>query len=228
MNVIWCCELPCVGRRAYTRRPHCFARSLYSHWKESRSHGDGFQTSLMKRVSFGIHTQLRFFSSLVFDTVATPLYQLGILPSKLVSGAASRQLVAPHGWGNPAGRVDTPASPALPLEGAGRTPKQIHAPSDRPPVDSPSMQQGSAEGGSSAEDKTTTLMQMSIDVPEQLKAAFGKWWWKRHLAVYGFHALTKLWHQELGRGAWAVRVPLSLSHTHEHIPPVALTLTPSL
>ena len=30
------------------------------------------------------------------------------------------QLVAPYGWGNPAGRVDTPASPALPLEGAGR------------------------------------------------------------------------------------------------------------
>ena len=30
--------------------------------------------------------------------------------------AASRQLVAPHGWGNPAGCVDTPASPVLPLE----------------------------------------------------------------------------------------------------------------
>jgi len=30
------------------------------------------------------------------------------------------QLVAPHGWGNPAGRVNTPASPVLPLEGAGR------------------------------------------------------------------------------------------------------------
>ena len=29
------------------------------------------------------------------------------------------QLVAPHGWGDPAGRVDTPASPVLPLEGAG-------------------------------------------------------------------------------------------------------------
>ena len=26
----------------------------------------------------------------------------------------------PHGWGNLAGRVDTPASPVLPLEGAGR------------------------------------------------------------------------------------------------------------
>ena len=25
-----------------------------------------------------------------------------------------------NAWGNPAGRVDTPASPALPLEGAGR------------------------------------------------------------------------------------------------------------
>jgi len=32
------------------------------------------------------------------------------------------ELVAPHGWGNPAGRVNTPASPALPLDGAGRTP----------------------------------------------------------------------------------------------------------
>ena len=32
------------------------------------------------------------------------------------------QLVAPHGWGNPAGRVSvgTPAGPVLPLEGAGR------------------------------------------------------------------------------------------------------------
>jgi len=29
-------------------------------------------------------------------------------------------LVAPHGWGNPAGRVDTAASPVLLLEGAGR------------------------------------------------------------------------------------------------------------
>jgi len=38
----------------------------------------------------------------------------------VVSGAALRQLVVPHGWGNPAGRVDTPASPVLPLEGAGR------------------------------------------------------------------------------------------------------------
>ena len=28
-----------------------------------------------------------------------------------------RQLIAVHGWGNPAGRVDTPASPVLPLEG---------------------------------------------------------------------------------------------------------------
>jgi len=28
--------------------------------------------------------------------------------------------MAPHGWDNPAGRVDTPASPVLPLEGAGR------------------------------------------------------------------------------------------------------------
>ena len=37
-----------------------------------------------------------------------------------MSGAALRQLMAPHGWGNPAGRVDTPASPVLPLEGAGR------------------------------------------------------------------------------------------------------------
>ena len=35
-----------------------------------------------------------------------------------VSGAAAAlwQLVARHGWGNPAGRVDTPASPVLPLE----------------------------------------------------------------------------------------------------------------
>jgi hypothetical protein len=58
--------------------------------------------------------------------------------------------------------------------------------------------QESADGSSA--DRTTTVQ---VDVPEQLKAAFGKWWWKRHLAVYGFHALTKLWHQELGRGAWA-------------------------
>jgi len=27
-----------------------------------------------------------------------------------------RQLAAPHEWGNPAGRVDTPASPVLALE----------------------------------------------------------------------------------------------------------------
>ena len=26
--------------------------------------------------------------------------------------------MVPHGWGNPAGRVDTPASPVLPLEGS--------------------------------------------------------------------------------------------------------------
>ena len=32
----------------------------------------------------------------------------------VVSGAALRQLVAPHGWGYPAGRVDTPGSPVLP------------------------------------------------------------------------------------------------------------------
>jgi len=38
-----------------------------------------------------------------------------------VSGAASRQLVAPHGCCSPAWRVDTPASPVLPLEGAGRS-----------------------------------------------------------------------------------------------------------
>jgi len=31
-----------------------------------------------------------------------------------VSGAALRQLLAPHGWGNPAGRVHTPASPTPP------------------------------------------------------------------------------------------------------------------
>jgi len=31
-----------------------------------------------------------------------------------------RQLTAPHGWGNPAGRVNTPTRPVLPLEGAGR------------------------------------------------------------------------------------------------------------
>ena len=36
------------------------------------------------------------------------------------SRAALRQLMAPHGWGNPARRVNTPASPVLPLEGAGR------------------------------------------------------------------------------------------------------------
>jgi len=41
------------------------------------------------------------------------------LSPKLVSGVALRQLVVPLGWGNPAGRVDTPASPVLPLEGAG-------------------------------------------------------------------------------------------------------------
>jgi hypothetical protein len=34
--------------------------------------------------------------------------------------AALRQLVAPHGLGNLAGRAVTPASPVLPLEGAGR------------------------------------------------------------------------------------------------------------
>jgi len=43
----------------------------------------------------------------------------GTKSAELVSGAASRKLVAPHGWGSPAGRVDTPASPVLPLEGAG-------------------------------------------------------------------------------------------------------------
>jgi len=39
-----------------------------------------------------------------------------------VSGAApcGVQLMDPQGWGNPAGRVDTPASPVLPLKGAGR------------------------------------------------------------------------------------------------------------
>jgi len=31
-----------------------------------------------------------------------------------------RQLTAPHGWGNPAGRVNTPTRPVLPLEEAGR------------------------------------------------------------------------------------------------------------
>ena len=36
-----------------------------------------------------------------------------------MNGAALRvQLVAPHGWGNPAGRVETPASPVLPLGGS--------------------------------------------------------------------------------------------------------------
>ena len=45
----------------------------------------------------------------------------GVLQREVViSGAALRQLVAPHGWGNPAGRVGTFVSPALPLEGAGR------------------------------------------------------------------------------------------------------------
>ena len=30
------------------------------------------------------------------------------------------QLMAAHGWGIPAGRVNTPESPVLPLQGAGR------------------------------------------------------------------------------------------------------------
>ena len=48
--------------------------------------------------------------------------------SKYVSGAASRQLPALHGWGNLAGHVDTPASPVLPLEGAGRGPPPFTVP----------------------------------------------------------------------------------------------------
>ena len=42
----------------------------------------------------------------------------GETAARLVSGAASRQLVMPHGWRNPAVRVDTPVSPVLPLEGS--------------------------------------------------------------------------------------------------------------
>ena len=39
------------------------------------------------------------------------------------------QLVVPHGWGNPAERVGTPASPALPLNGAGHDlPTQAYFP----------------------------------------------------------------------------------------------------
>jgi len=55
-------------------------------------------------------------SSIHRDRKAEGIYDAVVV----VSGAASRQLVAPHGWGNPAGRVDTPAIPVLPLEGAGR------------------------------------------------------------------------------------------------------------
>jgi len=45
----------------------------------------------------------------------------GLALGEQVSGAALRQLVAPHGSGNLAGRVGTPASPVLPLERAGRS-----------------------------------------------------------------------------------------------------------
>jgi hypothetical protein len=40
--------------------------------------------------------------------------------AEYVIGAALRQLVAPHGWDIPVGRVDMPANPVLRLEGAGR------------------------------------------------------------------------------------------------------------
>jgi hypothetical protein len=49
----------------------------------------------------------------------------------------------------------------------------------------------------------SALSSEEVDVPEQLKSLLSKWRWKRHLAVYGSHALAQLWHQELGRAAWA-------------------------
>ena len=51
--------------------------------------------------------------------VSPPPAQRGRSEPSEVSGAALRQRVAPHGWGSPAGRVDTTACPVLPLEGAG-------------------------------------------------------------------------------------------------------------
>jgi len=47
------------------------------------------------------------------DLVLKPHGQLGM---HLVCEDSLQQLMAPHGWGKPAGRVNTPASP----EGAGR------------------------------------------------------------------------------------------------------------
>ena len=39
--------------------------------------------------------------------------------------------MAPHGWGNPAGRVDTPTSPVLPLEGPGHVTQRSKHPAQQ-------------------------------------------------------------------------------------------------
>ena len=58
---------------------------------------------------------------------------VGHVARRKARGAALRQLVAPHGWDNPAGRVGTPASPVLLLEGAGRVARTPWSPSPPPP-----------------------------------------------------------------------------------------------
>jgi hypothetical protein len=49
-----------------------------------------------------------------------------------VSGAVLRQLMAPHGWRNAAGRINTPASPLLPVKRGGAAGGSPPKPTVRP------------------------------------------------------------------------------------------------